>query len=220
MRTEEEIRRICTENGIKDYSIESDGSVNVNGAIAMTYEDLEELPLDFGVVTGDFICHNNLLTTLKGSPHTVGGDFSCSHNQLTSLEGGPEYVGGSFACKDNNLYNLEGSPRTVDYGFECSENDLNSLAGCSTEIGASLISRHNHIRNLDGLDAKIAGKLILDRTPIESIFNDVQQDFIDAFKIYKVIKGRTVNLKRLKYVMGLFDKHINLQRIERHYKVV
>ena len=40
------------------------------------------------------------------------------------------------------------------------------------------------------------------------------------FRTYKVIKGDEVNLKRLMYVMGVFDKPINLESIKKHYKIV
>ena len=53
-----------------------------------------------------------------------------------------------------------------------------------------------------------------------AIFNSGNQDFIDAFKIYKVVSDKTVNLKRLKYVMSIFDKKIDLEKIERYYTIV
>jgi hypothetical protein len=52
------------------------------------------------------------------------------------------------------------------------------------------------------------------------MLNEVELDLVYAFKTYKVIKGRDVNLKRLRYVMNLFNKPASLARIERYYNVV
>ena len=61
---------------------------------------LKKIP-NFGnnyVVTDDFDCSNNQLTSLEGSPKTVGGSFYCYDNQLTNLNGAPKTVGGDFIC--------------------------------------------------------------------------------------------------------------------------
>ena len=58
-------------------------------------------------VKGDFICCNNNLTSLIGSPHTVGGSFDCYNNNLTSLAGIPKIVGNNAIVGmtfDGNAY--------------------------------------------------------------------------------------------------------------------
>ena len=67
-------------------------------------------------ITGDFSCHNNQLTSLKGCPSSVGGDFSCSGNKLTSLKGCPSSVGGDFYCSNNQLTNAT-KPQWVKWRF-------------------------------------------------------------------------------------------------------
>ena len=47
-------------------------------------------------VTGGFSCSLNDLTSLVGSPHTVGGSFDCYNNDLISLAGAPHTVGSYF----------------------------------------------------------------------------------------------------------------------------
>jgi hypothetical protein len=54
--------------------------------------------VNFGVVTGDFDCRHNMITSLEGAPQEVGGNFGCRDNKLTSLEGAPQKVGDSFYC--------------------------------------------------------------------------------------------------------------------------
>ena len=88
-------------------------------------------------VTGNFNCSNNNLTSLEGSPHTVGGSLSCGNNELTSLKGGPHTVGGWFFCYDNDLNSLKGAPHTVGKSFDCCYNNLTSLEGIPRTIGVN-----------------------------------------------------------------------------------
>ena len=48
--------------------------------------------IQFGQVSGNFLCKGNQLTSLKGAPSHVGGDFLCYLNQLISLEGLPSGI--------------------------------------------------------------------------------------------------------------------------------
>lgn len=52
----------------------------------------------FGVVSGNFIVVDIGLTTLTGSPLTVGENFDCQINNLSSLQGAPQNIGGRFSC--------------------------------------------------------------------------------------------------------------------------
>jgi hypothetical protein len=97
------ISLICKRYGIENYTINGDGSIDVNGSVNLYNKGLTELPLTFNKVTGYFTCSCNQLTSLKGSPKWVGGNFYCNGNQLTSLEFSPDYVGGDFFCHDNEL---------------------------------------------------------------------------------------------------------------------
>ena len=99
----ETIHDICKRYKITNYTINDDGSIDVNGNVNLSFNYLIELPLRFNKVTGSFNCGNNNLTSLKGSPRWVGSSFYCNWNRLTSLEFGPEYVGSYFSCRYNNL---------------------------------------------------------------------------------------------------------------------
>ena len=68
-------------------------------------------------VKGDFCCSKNDLTSLEGSPHTVGGGFDCHNNNLTSLEGSPHTVGGDYDCDKNPLKSLKGIPKYIGGKF-------------------------------------------------------------------------------------------------------
>ena len=99
------ISLICKQYKIENYTINDDGSIDVNGNVFLYDKGLTELPLTFNRVTGWFDCSANNLTTLKGCPRWVGGYFSCSYNRLSSLEFSPDYVGGNFYCNGNDLTN-------------------------------------------------------------------------------------------------------------------
>jgi hypothetical protein len=194
------IDEICEKYNITNYTINDDGTIDVNGGVNLYNKGLTELPIRFNKVTGWFFCRNNQLTTLKGCPRWVGSNFSCSNNQLTSLEFSPDYVGGGFHCNRNDLTDLIGSPKEVGLYFYCSGNKkLINPKGCSEKIGDKF-----HCTN----------------TPLESIFNEVDRNFLHAFNFYKIIKEDTVNLKRLKYVMDLYEQRIDLDKIQKYYRLV
>ena len=115
---------ICKKYGIKNYAINPDGTVDVDGNVNLFGKVLKELPLKFGKVSGYFVCSHNQLTTLKGSPKVIGGYFNCGYNQLTTLEGAPKEVGGDFFCGNNQLTTLEVAPKEVGGDFDCSYNPL------------------------------------------------------------------------------------------------
>lgn len=132
----DEIQRICNDYNIRNYTINDDGSIDVDGPVSLSSCGLTKLPLRFRNVTGYFYCSYNQLTTLEGAPTSVGYNFDCSYNQLTSLEGSPEYVGANFFCNDNQLTNLEGAPKSVNAYFNCSYNKITSLEGAPTSVGS------------------------------------------------------------------------------------
>jgi len=111
------------------------GLVDVKSVVMCSYQGLKNLKgISFGHVSGDFLCNNNQLTSLEGSPRTVSKNFHCSKNQLTSLEGAPRTVGGNFHCYNNQLTTLEGAPQTVGGDFHCYNNQLTSLVGAPQTV--------------------------------------------------------------------------------------
>ena len=117
------IKFVCEKYDIENWTINPDGTVDVDGDVYLGDKDFNELPIKFGKVTGDFTCSENKLTSLLGSPNKVGGDFGCGNNILTTLEGGPKEVGGYFNCSFNLLTSLKGAPDKVP-GFSCWNNRL------------------------------------------------------------------------------------------------
>lgn len=58
----------------------SDGSIDVDGYVDLSYLNLKTIPLKFNKVSGGFYCYSNQLTSLVGSPNEVG-HFDCSYNE-------------------------------------------------------------------------------------------------------------------------------------------
>ena len=151
-----DIDRICRKYAIKNYIINSDGTIDVDGDVNLSNERLERLPLKFNNVSGDFDCMDNKLTSLEGAPKEVGHDFSCSFNKLTSLEGAPREVGGNFYCSYNQLTTLEFAPIRVGGTFFCSGNKLTSLKGAPKEV-SSFDCSGNQLTSLKGAPKRIGG---------------------------------------------------------------
>jgi hypothetical protein len=72
-----DIKSICQKYNIKNWTINEDGSVDVDGVVNLSGKGLTQLPLKFGKVSGGFYCSDNLLTSLEGAPIEVDGDFYC-----------------------------------------------------------------------------------------------------------------------------------------------
>ena len=91
------------------------------------YGMLSKLPVQFGKCARNFLCNDNLLTTLEGCPNYVGGYFNCSYNKIASLKGCPIVVGGGCDCGNNLLTSLEDCPKYIGGYFNCRDNMLKSI---------------------------------------------------------------------------------------------
>ena len=105
---EQEIHDICKRYLISNYTINPDGSIDVDGYVELGVYKLDKIPLKFNNVSGYFNISYNDITSLEGCPNYVGRWFSCNDNNLTSLKGCPNYIGGTFYCGGNPLESLEG----------------------------------------------------------------------------------------------------------------
>ena len=169
------ISKICRKYGIKYYTINKDGSIDVNGNVDFSSKGLVKLPLKFKNVSGYFNCTHNDLISLEGSPEYVR-DFNCSYNSLKSLKNSPRSVSGYFACSGNKLTTLKGSPSNIGGELICYTNDINTFEYFPKHVGSFLHCDFNpiyHIWRLFGDYSKIElfndmdiiqdGVVILDR---------------------------------------------------------
>jgi hypothetical protein len=147
----ESISDICKKYNIKNYTINEDGSVDVDGNVFFLpgkYIRLTKLPLKFGKVTGDFVCSENELASLEGCPEWVGGTFDCSRNQLTSLEGCSKSVGGRFYCEQNQLTSLVGGPQVVLGAYCAYDNQINSFEGFPDDFEGLVYFDNNPVQEV------------------------------------------------------------------------
>lgn len=156
------IDSICKKYNIKNYTINSDGTVDVDGDVNLYKKGLTELPLRFGKVTRSLNCASNNLETLEGSPHWVGIDFECRDNRLTSLKGSPQYVGKDFSCSVNRLNTLECGPNVVLGSYWCNDNIIINFKGFPEDF--DLLSYINFNKN-----------------PVNVLLKDIPDDKINKF---------------------------------------
>lgn len=142
---------------IDPFSIRDDGFIDVNGNVKICYTNLQKLPLKFRNVYGDFFCHSNKLTSLKGSPVFVAGDFNCYGNCLDSLKYAPKEVGGDFSCHENSLTSLKGSPKIINGNFNCFLNQITTLKNGPIKVNGSYYAYHNELISLEGASDFVGG---------------------------------------------------------------
>lgn len=130
----EKLKALCTQYQIRNYHITRNNKVNVEGSVWLGKMNLDEIPIPFGQINGDFDCSNNNLTSLKNCPFRVMGSLYVYNNSLTSLDGCAESVGMNFNCSGNNLLSLYGGPMKVGKNYNFSSNIyLPSLGGITTQ---------------------------------------------------------------------------------------
>jgi len=96
LKTKNGIENWLKKYEIKNYTINNDLTVDVDGDVYLYYKKLKQIPIKFDIIKGYFNCSNNYLTSLDFCPKEVGGNFNCSWNELISLDGCPKSVGGDF----------------------------------------------------------------------------------------------------------------------------
>ena len=223
--TKEGVIQVCEKYKIKNYTINDDLSIEVDGDVHLVEKELEYLPLKFNYVSGNFYCHHNKLKSLEGSPQTVEGDFKCSSNGLKSLESCPQTVGGRFNCYFNELVSLEGSPQTVDGDFDCSYNELETLEGGSQTVNGNFDCKYNKLTDLEHFP-EVSGGIYINTNPVNllvyTFIKNADSFMIEDFIDYEIIRNRdTVMLDRLQTFIEGFDLEIpDLEKIKEHYKII
>lgn len=168
------IKMICISYKIKNYNINDDGTVDVQGDVVFNMSKIKKLPIKFRHVSGSFLCAQCDLRTLEGVPNYVGGNFSLYYNKsLSSLKGSPLYVGGEYDCTNCGLETLEGIEKTDIVGsFNFTKNDIYTFDNLPKSYGKLYID-HNPLIYL-GFDVNASNFMDLwdSYDPIAKIGND------------------------------------------------
>lgn len=85
LEDDEFIHNICKRYGIVKYTINSDGSIDVNGNVELSFNRFKRLPIKFNYVSGSFDISCNKLTTLEGLPNYIGGYLNLDYNDIEVL---------------------------------------------------------------------------------------------------------------------------------------
>jgi hypothetical protein len=64
--TKEKIIELCEELNLYDYHVNDDGTVDVENTVVIYNKKITQIPINFGVVGGDFIIRETCITSLKG----------------------------------------------------------------------------------------------------------------------------------------------------------
>lgn len=128
LTNKEQIEIWLTQMNICEYVIHDDLVVDVPKYVNLWGRGLTEIPIQFGVVDGNFDCGNNKLTSLKGVPYRVNGNFECGKNKLTSLHYAPSHVSYNFYCLDNSLVDFCYSQLHFEGEFLCHHSEHQKIS--------------------------------------------------------------------------------------------
>ena len=96
-----EIEAWCEDMGIKNYTVNLQGEIEVDEYVNLDGRDIKELPYKFGRVNGYFSVNNCSLISLKNCPEILYDFFDCNNNEdLDSLNYIPKKVCGNIHCRD------------------------------------------------------------------------------------------------------------------------
>jgi hypothetical protein len=129
-----------------------DGTYTSKSTINIQNMGLEEMPVTFHEVYGDFIASGNKFKNMKGFPRVVRGNLVMGGVPLESMEGCPDYVGktlslgGAGASRNYiysdvnpsawgtaNLENLNGMGKHIG-GIDIDSINIKSLEGCPDTV--------------------------------------------------------------------------------------
>jgi hypothetical protein len=84
---EERIHNWLRMYDITDYTIRSNGVVDVRGGCDFSNLQETELPVQFGYVDGSFDCYSSRLQSFTGFPNRIGGNLYLYDSHVYSLHG-------------------------------------------------------------------------------------------------------------------------------------
>ena len=218
----DDINLFCSKHKIGGYTIDADGSINVDGDVTLEKISTKSLPVKFKKVEGHFSINMGNLTTLEGCPETVLEYFLISGNSsLKTLKGCPKYIKLGFVVDNNSLENLDYFPEQIGGIVSVSNNKISSLRGCIKHVHGEFYCNMNNLYDLKG------GPEIAD-----SLFNCGDNHLVNFEGGPKEVKGNIVanrnNIFDLKGVpdpfWGEFYLHSNpiyeeiIHRVEDKYE--
>jgi hypothetical protein len=125
------------------HHIRDDGVVDVDGQVTLYAQNLEHIPVQFGVTYDFHIWGGGDLESLEGCPQLVKGRFSCKDGLFQDLTGGPREVKQDYTSVNIYFHSLEGSPDTIGGVWHLSYNDkIPLLRTLVAQGGVDIMGRH------------------------------------------------------------------------------
>lgn len=197
LKTKEEIIEWFESMGISSNKIVvyPDLTVDLLTTFIVTNKELDEIPIVFNKIEGDFYCGSNNLTKLPSCKEVKGeidaqynqisslenfplvhGDINLNYNQLTSLKGITK-VEHNLYVSHNQLVSLEGCPEVIgimgENDFDCSHNQLTSLKHSPSLISDYFDCSHNPLVSLEHCPPYIGGNFICKEVPFNILDEDM-----------------------------------------------
>ena len=195
-----------TTHGVSSYTINSDGSVDVNGDLDLAGCRYNKLPVKFNKVTGDIHITKSSLKTLEGLPKVIEGDFELYGVDLDNLANGPSLVKGSLNLEQAKIGSWTGSSiREVGGNLNLSSCKSSELKGMPDKVGGDFIVTSGTLATLTGMPAVVGGSVELsdcrNLTSLSGIANTIGKD---------LWLSRCGNLKSIAS-LGNVGRHIRLE---------
>lgn len=170
---QQEIEKWLDKYNIKNYTIQPDGVVDVNGDIDLNGFTEESILVQFGTVTGSFdLGQATAITSFKGAPRIVGEHCYCDTSTMSSLEGIPKSIGGDVSFFKTNIKSLSGIDKLV--------NQIDGMV--YLDENTSHILGLLRIKGIKSIDVDFGGKLdeIMNRHIKTGDLITAQDELIDA----------------------------------------
>ena len=174
---------LCNKYNIDNYTINDDGSIDVNGSVTVYNKGLDKLIIKFGNVSDSFYCSQNRLTSLEGCPEYVGEFFDCSDNEITSFKGSPDKIHYGFSCSNNKIRSFEGCP-SINGRFECDGNPIYHIWKLFTDC--------DKIELFNDYDILQDNTIILDR--LNDFLEEVGKEKVTEFSINQLKNNCRYNI--------------------------
>lgn len=145
---------------IRNYTINKDNSVDVNGDVHFSNLRYKKLPIVFNKIDGDVSINGGLLETLDGLPSKLSGELSLSELTLKSWSGCPTSVHtlSVHDCKiPSDLPQFQSIAGSVHFH---EIKGMTSLKGLPEVIGG-LSLQYCQISSIEGVPKQINGAFIL-----------------------------------------------------------
>ena len=186
------IREWLDKFGVKNYSVNGDMTVSVDGPLDLADKGLEEIPVKFSEVSGSVDVTSNRLKRIDWAPAKVNKDFDAWDNQIETLVGGPTEVVQSADFDGNQLADCHGAPKKVGGAFIVSRNPLKTLAGCPEKVGEYFKATECNLSQIDDLPREIGTNLYLQENHFKSLKGI--NKFLKAINASSSPKGGKINI--------------------------